>query len=55
MFNDIPKHKLIHDVTTCWNSTYDIIERVCEQQLATYQQCTTAMSRYFDALGTTPK
>ena len=38
MFSDVPKHKLIHDAVTCWNSTYDIIERVCEQQflLAVY-------------------
>ena len=33
MFSDIPKHKLIHDVATHWNSTYDVIEQVCEQQL----------------------
>ena len=34
MFPDVPKHKLINDVTTRWNSTYDMIQRVCKQQLA---------------------
>ena len=34
MFPDVPKHKLLNDVTTRWNSTYDMVQRVCEQQLA---------------------
>ena len=34
MFPDVPKHKLINHVTTRWNSTYDMVQRVCEQQLA---------------------
>ena len=33
MFSDVPKHKLIHDVIIHCNSTYDMIERVCEQQI----------------------
>ena len=33
LLNDVPKHKLIHDMMTHWNSTYDIIEHVCDQQL----------------------
>ena len=30
LFSNVSKHKLIHDVITRWNSTYD---RICEQQL----------------------
>ena len=33
MFSDVPKHKLIYDMVTRWNSTYNMVERVCEQQL----------------------
>ena len=31
---DIPKHSLIKDVSTRWNSTHDMIKRLCEQQPA---------------------
>ena len=30
----IPKHSLIKDVSTRWNSTHDMIKRLCEQQPA---------------------
>ena len=33
MFLDVPKHKLIHDVTTRCNYTYDMVQWVCKQQL----------------------
>uniref|UniRef100_A0A1X7T6X6 Uncharacterized protein n=1 Tax=Amphimedon queenslandica TaxID=400682 RepID=A0A1X7T6X6_AMPQE len=42
MFADVPKHRLIQDVVTRWNLTYDMIERVIEQQhpiSATLLQC----------------
>lgn len=31
---DIPEHKLIQDVETRWNSTYLMLQRVCEQRKA---------------------
>ena len=31
---EIPQHSLIKDVETRWNSTYDMIKRLCEQQAA---------------------
>ena len=29
---ELPVHKLIHNVTTGWNSTYDMLERYVEQK-----------------------
>ena len=31
---ELPKHSLIKDVSTRWNSTHDMIKRLCEQQPA---------------------
>ena len=31
---DIPQHQLIQEVVTRWNSTLDMVSRLCEQQAA---------------------
>jgi len=31
---EIPQHNLVQEVATRWNSTFDMISRVCEQQAA---------------------
>lgn len=33
---ELPKHKLIQDVSTCWNSTYYMFSRYIEQQPAVF-------------------
>lgn len=33
---ELPQHKLIQDVSTRWNSTYEMLQRYAEQQPAVY-------------------
>lgn len=37
---DLPKHCLIHDVLTRWNSSYEMVEHYLEQQVAIYSALT---------------
>lgn len=37
---DLPKHCLIHDVSTRWNSSYEMVERYLEQVVAIYSALT---------------
>lgn len=36
----LPKHNLINDVSTRWNSSYDMVEKYLEQQAAFYSALT---------------
>ena len=38
----LPNHKLIQDVSTRWNSSFDMVERYLEQQAAVYATLSTA-------------
>lgn len=38
---NLPKHKLIHNVTTRWNTAHDMLSRYVEQQPAIYSALTT--------------
>ena len=37
--HNLPQHKLIQDVTTRWNSTYLMLERIYEQKTAIASYC----------------
>ena len=37
--HELPQHKLVQDVSTRWNSTYFLLERLCEQKKAVASYC----------------